>query len=97
YSCILLGGGALNPQTLDRACRAGARVYASYGMTETSSQIAHAQVTASFTGGLRLLPGYEAHIVDPGDDGFGRLAVKGPGLLGGYLNARAAYTVDGFF
>ena len=66
-------------------------------MTETSSQIAHAQVTASFTGGLRLLPGYEAHIVDPGDDGFGRLAVKGPGLFGGYLNARAAYTVDGFF
>ena len=58
-------------------------MYASYGMTETSSQIAHAQVTASFTGGLRLLPGYEAHIVDPGDDGFGRLAVKGPGLFGG--------------
>lgn len=97
YSCILLGGAALNPQTLDRARRAGARVYASYGMTETSSQIAHAQVTASFTGGLRLLPGYEAHIVDSGDDGFGRLAVKGPGLFGGYLNARAAYTVDGFF
>ena len=46
---------------------------------------------------MRLLPGYEAHIVDPGDDGFGRLAVKGPGLFGGYLNARAAYTVDGFF
>ncbi|WP_302395696.1 o-succinylbenzoate synthase [Eggerthella sinensis] len=97
YACILLGGGALNPQTLDRAQRAGARVYASYGMTETSSQIAHAQVTGSFTGGLRLLPGYEAHIVDPGEDGFGRLAVKGPGLFGGYLNARAAYTVDGFF
>lgn len=97
YDCILLGGGALNPQTIDRARRARARVYASYGMTETSSQIAHAQVTGSFTGGLRLLPGYEAHIVDPGEDGFGRLAVKGPGLFDGYLNARAAYTVDGFF
>lgn len=97
YACLLLGGGPLNPQTLDRARRVGARVYASYGMTETSSQIAHAQVTGSFTGGLRLLPGYEAHIVDPGEDGFGRLAVKGPGLFGGYLNARAAYTVDGFF
>lgn len=97
YSCLLLGGGALNPRTLDQARQMGARVYASYGMTETSSQIAHAQVTASFTGGLRLLPGYEAHIVDPGSDGFGRLAVKGPGLFNGYLNARAAYTVDGFF
>ena len=73
------------------------RVYASYGMTETSSQIAHAQVTPSFDGGLRLLPGYEARIVDPDAQGFGRLAVKGPGVFEGYLNARAAHTVDGFF
>ena len=43
------------------------------------------------------MPSYRAHIVDPGEDGFGRLAVKGPGLFEGYLNARAAYTVDGFF
>lgn len=97
YTCILLGGAAANPQTLERARSLGARVYASYGMTETSSQIAHAQVTASFDGGLRLLPGYEAHIVDPGEDGFGRLAVRGPGVFSGYLNARAAFTVDGYF
>ena len=80
-----------------RQTAAGARVYASYGMTETSSQIAHAQVTPSFDGGLRLLPGYEARIVDPDAQGFGRLAVKGPGVFEGYLNARAAHTVDGFF
>lgn len=97
YRCILLGGGASNPQTLTRALSAGARVYASYGMTETSSQIAHAQITPSFDGGLRLLPGYEVRIVDPDAQGFGRLAVKGPGVFEGYLNARAAYTVDGFF
>ncbi|RDB58909.1 o-succinylbenzoate synthase [Paraeggerthella hongkongensis] len=97
YACILLGGGATNPQTLERSCALGLRVYASYGMTETSSQIAHAQVTSSFQGGLRLLPGYKARIVDPGEDGFGRLAVKGPGVFAGYLNARAAHTVDGYF
>ncbi len=97
YRCILLGGGAANPQTLARALAADARVYASYGMTETSSQIAHAQVTPSFDGGLRLLPGYVARIVDPDSQGFGRLAVKGPGVFAGYLNARAAHTVDGFF
>ena len=97
YRCILLGGAASNPHTLSRATAAGARVYASYGMTETSSQIAHAQVTPSFDGGLRLLPGYEARIVDPDAQGFGRLAVKGPGVFEGYLNARAAHTVDGFF
>lgn len=97
YSCILLGGGALNPKTLGAALAAEARVYASYGMTETSSVIAASQVTKSFTGGMRLLSGYEARIVDAGPDGFGRLAVRGPGVFGGYLNARAARTVDGFF
>lgn len=97
YECILLGGGPLNAQTLGRALAMRARVYASYGMTETASQIANALVTPGFTGGMSLLEGYEARIVDAGPDGFGRLAVRGPGLFGGYLNARAAYTADGFF
>lgn len=97
YACILLGGGALNPGTLGRAVALRARVYASYGMTETSSQIAHARVTESFDGGLRLLPGYAVRIVDPGADGFGRLAVRGPGVFNGYLNAQAPRTIDGFF
>ncbi|NHM13911.1 o-succinylbenzoate synthase [Xiamenia xianingshaonis] len=97
YECMLLGGGPLNPSTLARACASGVRVYASYGMTETSSQIACALVTPSFQGGLHLLEGYEAQIVDPDAQGVGRLAVKGPGIFNGYLNARAAFTVDGFF
>ncbi|WP_232501772.1 AMP-binding protein [Eggerthella sp. YY7918] len=97
YGCILLGGGATNPSTLDRVRALRLRVFSSYGMTETASLIAHAQVTSTFQGGLRLLPSYKAHIVDPGADGFGRLAVKGPGLFKGYLNAQAAYTVDGYF
>ena len=97
YGCILLGGGAVNPATIERARALRLRVFVSYGMTETASQIAHALLTPSFQGGLRLLPGYLARIVDPGEDGFGRLAVKGPGLFRGYLNARAALTVDGYF
>lgn len=97
YECILLGGGPLNAQTLGRALAMRACVYASYGMTETASQIANSLVIPGFTGGMSLLEGYEARIVDVGPDGFGRLAVRGPGLFGGYLNARAAYTADGFF
>lgn len=97
YRCILLGGGALNPQTIERAYCLGARVYASYGMTETSSQIANSLIDQQFTGGLKLLDGYEARIVEPDAEGFGRLAVQGPGVFDGYLNARAAFTVDGFF
>ncbi len=97
YECILLGGGPLNAKTLERALGLRARVFASYGMTETASQIANALVERGFTGGMRLLPGYSVRIVDPGTNGFGRLAVRGPGLFGGYLNAQAARTADGYF
>lgn len=97
YQCVLLGGGPLNANTVRRALAVKARVYASYGMTETSSQVANTLITSQFTGGLRLLPGYSARIVDPDEGGFGRLALRGPGVFGGYANARAAFTVDGFF
>lgn len=97
YQCILLGGGPLNANTVAQALAAKARVFASYGMTETSSQAANTLITSQFTGGLRLLPGYSARIVEPDAEGFGRLALRGPGVFGGYVNARAAFTVDGFF
>ncbi len=97
YRCILLGGGALNRKTLASALRADARVYASYGMTETSSNVAHTLVTRRFDGGLQLVQGYAARIVDADAEGYGRLAVRGPGVFQGYVNARAAFTVDGFF
>lgn len=97
YQCILLGGGPLNANTVAQALAAKARVFASYGMTETSSQVVNTLITSQFTGGLRLLPGYSARIVEPDAEGFGRLALRGPGVFGGYVNARAAFTVDGFF
>ena len=97
YRCILLGGGALNPATIARAHEAGLSLYASYGMTETCSQVANSLIDGSFTGGMKLLPGYQARIVEPDGRGFGRLAVRGPGVLSNYLNARAAFTADGFF
>lgn len=97
YRCLLLGGAAPNPATLSRAVAAEARVYASYGMTETASQIASAQVTSSSAGPLMLLPGYEARVVNPDESGAGQLAVRGPGVFPGYLNARTPSTADGFF
>ncbi len=97
YQAVLLGGAAPNEHNLKRATKAKIRLFASYGMTETSSQIASALVTQSFDGGLGLLPGYEAQIIDPDGAGVGQLAVRGPGVLTRYLNARAAFTADGFF
>ena len=97
YSSILLGGGALNPQTLDVAAAAGAHVIASYGMTETASQVANAAVNADFDGGLHLLDGVEARVIDPDASGLGTLALRGPSIIARYLNGSAPLTEDGFF
>lgn len=97
YQCVLLGGGPLNPSTIQEALANEIPLFASYGMTETSAQMACSPITPDFKGGLRILPGYEAQIVDRNSQGIGRLAVRGPGVFSGYLNARAAFTVDGFF
>ncbi len=97
YQCILLGGSAPNPRMLERASSRGLRVHVSYGMTETSSHIAQALVTSEHDGTLKLLSGYTVRIVDPDEEGFGSLAVKGPGLTRGYLNTHTPRTIDGFF
>ena len=98
YACLLLGGSVPNPVTLRRSVAAGARVWASFGMTETASNVASAPVTDDFDGWLDLLDGYEAHVVgaDGGvTAGTGQLAVAGPGVMGGYLNATTPRTPDG--
>lgn len=97
YHCILLGGAALNNRTIRKALRAKAKVYASYGMTETSSMIAVEPISRGFDGALTLLPGYEVRIMKADEDGIGQLHVKGPGVFKGYLNARSSFTIDGWF
>ncbi len=85
YEAILLGGGPLNAQTVARGQAAHASVYASYGMTETASQIASTLITDGFDGGLTLLDGYEARVLQPDGEGIGELAVRGPGVMEGYV------------
>ncbi len=97
YQCILVADRKMSPRTIERAQSMGARVFSSYGMAETSGMIACALVTPDFMGGLKLLDDYAVRIVDADDEGFGKLAVQGPGVFAGYLNASAAFTVDRFF
>lgn len=97
YQCILLGGAAPDKPVIKRALRAKASVWASYGMTETSSLIAAAPLTKRFEGGMHLLPGYEVNITSRDARGVGELQVKGPGVFRGYLNARSASGTEGFF
>lgn len=97
YQCILLCNRSLEARTLKRAIDMGARVFASYGMTETSGLIATSLVRPDFSGGLKLCSGYDVRIVDPSSQGFGNLTVSGPGIFDGYVNANAAFTVDRYF
>jgi O-succinylbenzoate synthase len=97
YRCVLLGGAAPNARTLARALDAHAHIYAGYGMTETCSQAASRSVRSGAGEGLLPLPGYRFKVVGPSADGAGLLAVAGPGVFGGYANASAAFTDDGYF
>jgi O-succinylbenzoic acid--CoA ligase len=65
---LVVGGGPLDAELARKARGLGWPVVPSYGMTETSSQVATGD-------GLPLLQGWEAKIVE------GRLALKGDGLL----------------
>ena len=65
---VVVGGGALDEALAGRARELGWPVVPSYGMTETSSQVATGE-------GLPLLKGWEAKVVE------GCLALRGGGLL----------------
>ena len=80
----LIGGAALSPQLYDRAMQSGWPLYPSYGMSESSAQLAtftpqdgvwHAGCVG------KTMPGHEIRI---GDDG--RISIRGPQIMLGYLN-----------
>lgn len=82
FRCALIGGAALSHPLWQRARRAGWPLFVSYGMSETAAQLATLPPTDDWHPGLvgRPLPGMTAAI---GDDG--RIRVRGPQLMSGYL------------
>jgi O-succinylbenzoic acid--CoA ligase len=90
---VLVGGGPADPSLLARACAAGLPVLATYGMTETTSQVATevpGEAGAHPGSAGRPLPSFEVQAVDeagrtlgPGE--LGRLEVRGPAVSPGYL------------
>jgi O-succinylbenzoic acid--CoA ligase len=75
---VLVGGGPVPADLLARATAGGLPVLASYGMTETASQVATARVEDP--GRPLVLPGVEIAAID------GRLWVRGPMVSPGYLD-----------
>ncbi|HSG24060.1 MAG TPA: AMP-binding protein [Azonexus sp.] len=80
----LIGGAALSQQLYDKAIAAGWPLYPSYGMSETAAQLASFDPSQDhWHEGLvgKPMPGHEIRI---GNDG--RIAVRGPQVMLGYLN-----------
>ena len=96
YSCLLLGGSALDHSVMSACAKRRICVYAGYGITETAGHIAIGPIDDTFDGSLRLLPGYEVRIEQAAPSGFGRLLVKGASVCDRYLGMRGSITVNGF-
>ena len=76
---IVIGGGALSEDVYAAARELGWPVMPSYGLTEACSQVATAKFESP---DLVLLDHWEARSDD------GRIAIKGPSLLTGYVDER---------
>jgi O-succinylbenzoic acid--CoA ligase len=84
---LLLGGAAASPGLLARAAARGLPIVITYGCTETCSQVAATPYAdrhdAAACGAGRPLPGAEVRVED------GRILVRGPMRMAGYLGAPA--------
>ncbi|MBQ9020636.1 MAG: o-succinylbenzoate synthase [Eggerthellaceae bacterium] len=96
YECILVDATQPNKQTLIRALGQHVPVFMAYGHTETASYIAAGRLADSEHMTVELFDGYTTTITNPDSLGLGQIAVSGPSIISGYLNARAAFTADNF-
>lgn len=82
---VLVGGAAASPRLLERAAARGVPIILTYGLTETCSQVVATPYADRFrpaVHGVGLpLPGADVRVV------AGRIEVRGPMLMAGYLDA----------
>lgn len=76
YRSILVGGSATPRALLERAREAGLSVVTTYGSSETSGGCVYDGTP---------LDGVGVRVIEPDDDGVGRIALTGPMLAAGYL------------
>jgi O-succinylbenzoic acid--CoA ligase len=101
---ILLGGGPIPPDLVQRAIGAGWPVVPTYGMTESASGITALPTSEAAdrpASAGRRLRGAELRIARPGADGVGEIEVRGPSIFAGYVGrsseTAAAFDHDGWY
>ena len=89
---VLVGGAAMSETLVRTADSLGVRIIQTYGMTETTSQVATAP--RSTRGGAKILDGFLIEILDPqglpvpvGETGL--ITIDGPAVSPGYLGEAA--------
>lgn len=90
---VLVGGASLSTPLFERARSVGVNLVPTYGMTETSSQVATrspGEPGAWEPGGVgQPLDGFAVSVASPAGGGPGRIIVDGPAVFSGYLGEDA--------
>ena len=99
----LISGGAKLPLWVAHGLEElGFPIMQGYGLTETSPVVSVNPKGLEKNASVGIpLPGIEVKIMDPGEDGVGEIAVKGPNVMKGYYKNEEAtkevITEDGWF
>jgi len=98
---IVSGGAPIDPDTLRAWNKLGFPIIEGYGITETGPVLSLNPPDAPRPGTVGLpLPDVQIQILNPGPDGSGEIAAKGPNVMAGYYNnaqATEECLQDGWF
>ncbi len=89
---MLVGGGPVPPSLLEQALSLGLPALATYGLTETASQVATWPVSMSSPGRAgagRAIGETRLRIAEPNGQGHGEILVSGPTVMAGYFRRPA--------
>jgi len=88
---FITGGAAIDPKTSRFFTLLGIPMIQGYGLTETSPVTHFTPLNKIRHGCVGMtVPGVEAKIFDPGEDGVGEICIKGPNVFLGYYLDDAA-------
>lgn len=97
---VIIGAAAASPEVLKFFNDIGVLSIQGYGLTETSPVIsAESDIYMRTNSVGRTIPGVEARIDNPGENGIGEIVVRGENVMLGYYNdpeATAAIMKDGW-
>lgn len=99
---IISGAAGIDPEIIKNMNRFGIRTFQGYGLTECAPiAICNSDKDNKYDSIGKPIPGVEAKIFNPDENGIGEICVKGPMVMLGYYNdpeaTRAAFDSDGWY